>query len=100
MKILTFQIAKKEITPILKKRGVAKAAFFGSFARGEATKRSDIDLLVRFKGSRGLLDLVGLRFELEKKLGKKVDLLTYGAIHPRLKRYILKDQKLIYGKRS
>lgn len=100
MKILTFKIAKKEITPILRRRGVAKAAFFGSFARGEAKKTSDIDLLVGFKGDKSLLDMVGLRFELEKKLGKKVDLLTYGAIHPRLKKYILKDQKLIYGKRS
>ena len=100
MKTLTFKVAKKEIVPILKRQGVAKAAFFGSFARGEAKNKSDIDLLIKFKGSKSLIDLVGLRFELEEKLGKKVDLLTYGAIHPRLKRHILKEQKIIYGKRS
>src|SRR3989304_6186416 len=100
MKTLTFKSVKKEILPILKRQGVTKAAFFGSFARGEAKKQSDIDLLIQFKGSKSLLDLVGLRFELEEKLGKKVDLLTYSAIHPRLKKYILKEQKIIYGKRS
>lgn len=100
MKTLTFKTAKKEILPILKRQGVAKAAFFGSFARGEAKKKSDVDLLVQFKGEKSLLDLVELRFELEKKLGKKIDLLTYNSIHPRLRKYILKDQKMIYGKRS
>ena len=100
MKTLTFKSVKKEILPILKRQGVTKAAFFGSFARGEAKKQSDIDLLIQFKGSKSLLDLVGLRFELEEKLGKKVDLLTYNAIRPRLKKYILKEQKIIYGKRS
>ena len=100
MKTLTFKVVKKEIVPILKRQGVAKAAFFGSFARGEEKNKSDIDLLIKFKGSKSLIDLVGLRFELEKKLGKKVDLLTYNAIHPRLKKYILKEQKIIYGKRS
>ena len=38
---------KKKIVPILKKQGVLKAALFGSFAKGNETKKSDLDLLVK-----------------------------------------------------
>jgi len=47
-----------------------------------------------------LFDFVELKLELEEKLGKKVDLVTYRAIKPRLKDIILKDEKIIYEKRS
>ena len=72
--------------------GVIKAGLFGSFARGESTKSSDIDILVKFKGTKSLLDLAGLEIELEKKLNKKVDLLTYDSIHPLLKKRILSEE--------
>lgn len=95
------EIAKK-IIPILKKQGVQKAALFGSQARGEATKKSDVDLLVEFSKNKepGLFGFVGFKLELEEKLRRKVDLLTYNSIHPLLKNIILKDQKIIYEKRS
>ncbi len=97
---MTTQAIKKKILPILKRQGVTKAAFFGSFARGEAGKKSDIDMLIKFKGQKSLMDLVRLQFELEKKIGKKVDLLTYNSIHPLLKNIILNEQKIIYEKKS
>ncbi len=84
------QIAKIAV-PILKKNGVVKAGVFGSYARGEAKKRSDVDLLVQPPKGMGL-GFIGLKQELEKKLGKKVDLLTYKFINPHLKRYILNDE--------
>ena len=83
---------KKRILNILKKHKVRKAALFGSIVRGEATKNSDIDLLVEFSGKRSLLDLVDLKLELEGTLKKNVDVLTYGSIHPLLKKYILAEQ--------
>ena len=83
---------KKRILNILKKHKVRKAALFGSIVRGEATKKSDIDLLVEFSGKRSLLDLVDLKLELEGTLKKNVDVLTYGSIHPLLKKYILAEQ--------
>lgn len=89
-----------KIIPILKSQGVLKAALFGSVVRGEAKKKSDIDILVRFSGRKSLLDLVRLQFILEDELGRKVDLLTYDSIHPLLKDIILKEQKVIYEKRS
>ncbi len=96
---MTTQLIKKKIMPILKRQGVTKAAFFGSFARGEMKKNSDIDILVDLTKDKTLLDLVGLKIDLEEKLGRKVDVLTYDSIHPRLRNIILKDQKIIYEKR-
>jgi hypothetical protein len=97
---MTTQNIKKKIVPILKRQGVIKAALFGSVVRDEAKKKSDIDILIKYKGQKSLMDLVRLQFELEKKLGKKVDLLTYNSIHPLLKNIILNEQKVIYEKRS
>lgn len=97
---MTVQSIKKKITPILRRQGVTKAALFGSCARGEMKKRSDIDILVKLEKGKGLFDFVGLKLELEKKLKKKVDLVTYNAIKPRLKDLILKNEKIIYEKRS
>lgn len=100
IKIMTDFILKRKIIPTLKQQGVIKAAFFGSASRGELKKKSDIDILVKFKKGKSLFDFVGLRIDLERKLGRKVDLITYNSIKPRLKKLILKDEKVIYEKRS
>ena len=86
------QQTSKVILPLLRKYGVVKAGIFGSFARGETTKKSDIDILVQFKGRKSLFDLVRLERELKSTLKKEVDLLTYNSIHPLLKDTILKDE--------
>lgn len=96
---MTTQSIKRKIIPILKRQGVTKAALFGSAARGEMKKRSDVDILVKLEKGKSLFDFVGLKLELEDKLKKKVDLVMYGAIKPRLKDIILRDEKIIYEKR-
>jgi predicted nucleotidyltransferase len=96
----TIATLKKNIIPILKRQDVVKAAVFGSCARGEMKKGSDIDLLVQFAGRKSLFDLVGLELELKKILKKKVDVLTYNSIHPLLRDIILNEQKVIYEKKS
>ena len=83
---------KKKIGVTLKRNGVIKAGLFGSFSRGEAKKNSDVDILIQYKERKSLLDLAGLEIELEKKLGRKVDLLTYGSLHPLLKKRILAEE--------
>jgi len=71
---------------------------FGSFARNENTENSDIDILVRFKKSISLLQLISIENSLSNKLGIKVDLVTEGALkNRRLKNQIKKDLKVIYG---
>jgi len=77
---------------ILKKYEVKRVSLFGSIVRGEMTSESDIDLLVEFKGKKSLLDLAGLKIELEEKLKCKVDVLTYDSLHPLLKKQILTEQ--------
>lgn len=93
---MTIETIQNKITPILKRQGVIKAAVFGSVARGEMRKNSDIDILIKYEAGKSLLDLIRLEFELEEKLGRKIDLLTYKSIHPILRDIILKEQKVIY----
>ena len=83
------------IVQVLKRHDVIKAAIFGSYARGEQTPDSDLDLLIEFSGRKTLLDLVGLQLELEELLERKVDVLTYKSIHPLLKEQILGEQRII-----
>jgi hypothetical protein len=87
---------KNKIIPILKKHDVKKSSVFGSVARNEDNEKSDIDILVEFKGKKTLLDLMRLQFALEEKIDRKIDLLTYNSINSLLREDILKDQKNIY----
>ena len=88
---------KKQIKPILRRHDVKSAAVFGSYARGEQKKRSDVDILIEFKNDdeKSLMDLAGLKVELEEKLKKGVDLVEYSMIHPRLKDQILSEQVVV-----
>ncbi len=85
---------KKVVVPILKRNGVVKAGIFGSYARGEAKKDSDIDILIEPPKGIGF-GFIGIQLELEDKLKKKVDLLSYRAIHPLLKERILREEAKI-----
>jgi len=82
---------KKQIVDVLKKHGIKKAGIFGSFARGEEKKNSDVDVLIQPTKGMGL-EFVGIKLELEDKLGEKIDLISYRSINPHLKKYILKDE--------
>lgn len=86
---------EKIIIPILRRNAVSRAGIFGSFARGDSTAKSDLDLLVAFRGKKSLLDLIHLRVELEEALKKKVDVLTYKSLHHRLKERILNEEMKI-----
>lgn len=84
---------KKKIVKILKKNKVVRAGIFGSYARGEENKNSDIDILVEIKAKNfSLFDLVGLQLELEKIMKKKIDLLTYNSLNHLLKERILNEE--------
>ena len=91
---------KKQIVKILKKHKVSRAGIFGSYARGEEKKNSDIDILIEVSGRRfSLLDLVKLEMILKEILKKKIDLLTYNGISPYLKERILAEEvRIIWTK--
>jgi uncharacterized protein len=80
-----------KIIDILKKNNVKKAGIFGSYARGEEKKDSDIDILIEYPKGIGF-GFAGIQLELENKLKKKIDLITYKYISPYLKDRILKEE--------
>jgi hypothetical protein len=83
---------KPKIVEILLKNDVDRAGLFGSYARGEQTEDSDIDILIKFRGRRSLLDLVHTENELKDNLNRDVDLVTYDSLHHLLRDSILKDE--------
>lgn len=84
------------IIPILRSAGVRKAALFGSVARGTNDEASDIDILVELSEDKSLFDLIGLQQDLEETLHKKVDVVTYNSLHPRIRDRILVEQEILY----
>ena len=70
---------------------------FGSTARSEATKNSDIDLLVHFSRPISLLKMVAFERELSEVLGRKVDLHTEYSFSRYLRSRILRERQLLYA---
>ena len=69
--------------------GVTKIGIFGSYARGEQTRKSDMDVLVDFaQGYATLHNFVGLADYLEALFKRKVDLLTVGGIDKYIRHYV------------
>ena len=68
------------VVPIAKQHGVDKVFLFGSYARGDATPASDVDLCVDAPKLRGLFALGGLYADLEDALKKSIDVVTTGSL--------------------
>ena len=83
---------KNRILPILREHNIKKAGIFGSYARGEQKKRSDVDILVKIPESWSLLAVAGLKTRLDIRLKKKVDLVEYELIRKEIREVILKDE--------
>ncbi len=92
---MTREQLKKGILPLLERYGVRRASLFGSVARAEDSPDSDIDILVELPDSASLLELAGLKIELEEALHRQVDVLTYDSLHPLLRDSILSEQEPI-----
>lgn len=84
---------KEKIIPILKEHKVIKAGIFGSYARGEQRKKSDVDILVEIDDNgMGLLGFIKLKMLIEKTIKKKIDLVEYETIRKELKENILQEE--------
>ena len=104
--VYTLDELREKIAPIAEKYRIPAVYVFGSYARGEATEDSDVDLLIDREGSkiRGLLDMGGLYNDLNEELRKEIGLVTAESLeepdlHRRLPRFasnIKKDRRLIY----
>ncbi len=80
--IISIEVIKERIIPILRKYPVNKAILFGSYAKGEATNKSDIDLYIDTNGKLKGLDFVGLLEILVDALGIDIDLFDKSHIEP------------------
>lgn len=83
---------KEKILPILKNFNVTKAGIFGSYARGEKKRNSDLDILIELDERYSLFDLIRLKIELEKAVSRKVDLVEYELIRKEIRENILNDE--------
>ncbi len=79
------------IQRIARAHGAVRLQVFGSFVTGGATDASDLDLLVELEPGRSLLDLVGLKEDLEALLGRQVDVVEEGGLNPYLRDRILRE---------
>ena len=95
---MSTQTMTQVIAEYFKTQPVLKAWLFGSFARGEETEDSDVDVLVKFDRSLpiGLLAYIRMHRELEERLGRKVDLVEEGTLRPAAQITAERDMKVIY----
>ncbi|MBI5003941.1 nucleotidyltransferase family protein [Candidatus Kaiserbacteria bacterium] len=87
---------QEKTSPILRSYHVRKASVFGSIARGEDSKDSDVDLLVEFGEPMGMIGYLRFIAQLEESLQKKVDVVTEKSINKFIRPYIVPDLKVIY----
>jgi hypothetical protein len=88
---------EEAIIAILTRYDAERIAIFGSYARGEAGTRSDIDILVRFARPKSLIQIVQIEDEIRRSIHLKVDLVTEKAVSPYLAGTIHRDEVVIYG---
>jgi hypothetical protein len=80
---------RDEILRIAARHGASNVRIFGSVARGEASLQSDVDFLVELEGGRSLLDHAALMIDLERLLGRRVDVATERGLKPQIRERIL-----------
>ena len=97
MALYSIEQIKERVTPIAQSHGVKRVMLFGSYARGEATEDSDIDLHVWCKNLPGLIELSGFNLALQDALGKKVDIIPHDAMRKKLYERIKCDEVMLYG---
>ncbi len=102
----TIEEITRRVTPVAKKYKLAAVYLFGSYARGDATAESDVDLLVDLTGSivRGIV-FGSLYSDLQDALETEIDLITVACLHQPTERQIerqfnetvLQERRMIYA---
>jgi uncharacterized protein len=98
--VLSFERIYGAVNEVLSSLGadkVKKAYLFGSYARDEAKKESDVDILVEPGEKMSLFDLGRINGELSEKLGKAVDTIaSLDSLDPKMRPGVLRDRKILY----
>ena len=92
----TIESIKKAITPIAQEYGLKRVYLFGSYAKGTATEKSDVDLLIEKGKHLTLLGMSGILLDVKNALGVPVDLLSIGGLSPEFKNEIEASEVLLY----
>jgi predicted nucleotidyltransferase len=82
---------REEILRLCATYGAHNLRVFGSVARGEGDAHSDVDFLVEMEPGRSLFDLGGLQYELERLLGRPVDVVTERGLKARIRDRVLRE---------
>ncbi|NJK56181.1 MAG: nucleotidyltransferase family protein [Pleurocapsa sp. SU_5_0] len=85
------QILSQDKTLLREQYRVTRLGIFGSYARGEETPESDLDILIDYEQAPTLFQLVELRDYLSKQVGLKVDLVTKNGLKPRMQARVLSE---------
>ena len=91
------KLQSSTVRQYLRDEGIEYLALYGSVSRGEDNPDSDVDLLVRFGRPIGLFGQAGVQLDLEKMIGRPIDLVTEGAMSAKIRPYIEPDLKVVYG---
>ena len=95
--MLTIPRIREIVTPICRQYGVQRTYLFGSYARGEATEQSDVDLRIEPGRIHSLLVLSAFRLDLVDALGKEVDVVSALPEDEEFRRELSRDEVLLYA---
>ena len=102
--ILSTEAIRLLLQPVARKYDLDKVYLFGSYARGEATGKSDVDLMIEGGNHKSMFDFVNLTDAFKQAFGKNVDVVESRAIERdntragrRFRDHIERDKVLIYG---
>ena len=90
---------RAQIMSVAQQSGITYLGLFGSYARGEQTNTSDIDLLVIFSKRYSLFDLLRIERKFSTILKAPVDLIPADSLNKYVKPYVQKDLITLYGQR-
>ncbi|MDR1669131.1 MAG: nucleotidyltransferase domain-containing protein [Oscillospiraceae bacterium] len=97
-RLLTIDEIRAAVIPVARRYGIKKVALFGSYARGDATPESDVDIHISDKGAlRSLFQLGGFYSDLEESLGTGLDVVTTGGLDDCFLEKIQKEEVVLYG---
>lgn len=86
---------KQVVLPLAKEYGLKRVYLFGSYARGAATEKSDIDLHVDLGSAKGFA-LGGFQHNVQEALSTDVDIVTTKSLSPKFRNKIAKEEILLY----
>lgn len=98
-KVYSIDEIKSLVTPIAESYGVEALYLFGSYAKGSATSKSDLDIRVDRGEVKSLLQLSGLRIALAEALKKPLDIMTTQSLSDSFLRTIRNDEVVLYARR-